>query len=60
MIRFLSLLIVFLFGLLGAHVPRAFSLIYLILALSAVMVLRLDSRAPHRLPMGQFRLFRVI
>jgi len=60
MIRFLSLLIVFLFGLVGAHVPRAFSLIYLILALSAVMAFRLDSRAPHRLPMGQFRLFRVI
>jgi len=60
MITFLSLLIVFLFGLVGAHVPRAFSLIYLILALSAVMALLLDSRAPLRSPMGQFRLFRVI
>lgn len=49
-----------LFGLVGAHVPRSFTLMYLILGLSALMALPSESRHNIPLPLSGQRLFRIL
>lgn len=55
-----SISLVILFAFVGAHVPRAFTLMYLILGLSALMALQSNSTPSNLLPESRLRLFRVL
>jgi hypothetical protein len=55
-----SLSLLILFALVGAHVPKAFSLLYLALALTWVMSWRLDPMSLPPLPAGRLKAFRVV
>jgi hypothetical protein len=57
---FLRLSIIILFGFIGAHLPRAFTLLYLVMALSLLMSLTSSSRPLDSLSLSQLRLLRFV